>query len=49
MFTQDRCIVCVERTIGLEIIAQPKVVLHDVGQVDAHSGPFGYSINLEAR
>jgi hypothetical protein len=29
--------------------AHPMVLLGDVGQVEAHFGPFGDSINLEAR
>jgi hypothetical protein len=29
--------------------AHPMVLLHDVGQVKAYFGPFGDSINLEAR
>jgi hypothetical protein len=48
--TQDRCTVCAERTIGLEIIlAHPMVILGDVGQVEACFDPFGESVNLSAR
>jgi hypothetical protein len=45
--TQDRCTVCVEHAIGLEIIlATPMELLGDVGQVEGHFGPFGDSVNL---
>jgi hypothetical protein len=54
---QDRCTVCSECTIGLEIIfflntAWKSFWMHlmellgDVGQVDAHFGLFGDSVNL---
>jgi hypothetical protein len=39
-----------EHTLGSEIIlAQPMVLLCDVGQVETHFGPFGDSVNHEAR
>jgi hypothetical protein len=48
--TQDRCTVCTECTVGLEIIfGTPEVLLGDVGQVKAHFIQFGDSINLSAR
>ena len=48
--TQERCMVCAEHTIGSEIIfdaadGSP----FDMGQVEAHFGPFGDSVNLDAR
>jgi hypothetical protein len=50
MSAQDRCTVCTKRTIGSEIIlARPLVLLHDVGQMEARIGPFGDSVNLNAR
>jgi hypothetical protein len=43
---QDRCTVCSECMIGLEIIlAYLMVVLGDMGQVKAHFGLFGDSVN----
>jgi hypothetical protein len=48
--TQDRCTVCAERTIGSEIIlTHPMALLGDVGQVKAHFGLFGNSVNVSAR
>ena len=47
---QDRCMVCVKRTIGLEIILDtPMVVLGDEAQVEARFGLFRDSANLGAR
>jgi hypothetical protein len=47
---QDRCVVCTERTIGMEIIlTHPMVLLGDVGQVKACFGPLEDSVNLGAR
>jgi hypothetical protein len=49
ILTQDRCTVCVERTIGSEIILDtPNVLLHDMDQVEAHFGLFGDSVNIDA-
>jgi hypothetical protein len=46
---QDTCTVCIERTIGTEIILMhPMVLLCDVGQAETHFGPFGDSVNLDA-
>ena len=47
--THDRCTVCAERTIGLEIILGTTDGLRDVGQVETRSGPFGDSVNHDAR
>jgi hypothetical protein len=49
MSAQDRCMVCDERTIGLEIILHPMVLLGDVGQGKAHFGTFGDSVNVITR
>ena len=47
--THDRCMVCAERTIGLEIIlAAPDGTPRDEGQVKAHFSPFRDSVNLDA-
>ena len=49
MSVQDRCMVCVKRTIGSEIILQaPNGLLGDEAQEDAGFGPFGDSANLDA-
>jgi hypothetical protein len=48
--TQDRCTVYTERAIGSEIIlAQPMVLLRDVGQVKTCFRTFGDSVNLDTR
>ena len=50
ILTQDRCTVCVKRTIGSEIILDaPDELLGDVGHVESHFIPFGDSANLDAR
>jgi hypothetical protein len=43
----DRCTVCAEHTIGLEIILDAPVG-GDVGQVDARLSLFGDSANLDS-
>jgi hypothetical protein len=44
---QDRCTICAERTIGSEIILMHLMVhLGYMGQVEAHFGPLGDSVNL---
>ena len=49
MSAQDRCTVCAECTTGMEIIlAQLMVLLGDASDVEAHFGPFGDSVNLDA-
>jgi hypothetical protein len=46
----DRCTVCAEHTIGLEIILDaPMVVLGDKAQVETRFGPFRDSANLYAQ
>jgi hypothetical protein len=50
ILTQDRCTVCAERAVGLEIILRaPMELLGDEGQVEAHFCPLGDSVNLDAR
>ena len=47
---QDRCMVCVERTKGSEIILDtPDGTTSNEAQVEAHFGPLGDSANLDAR
>jgi hypothetical protein len=45
ILTQDRCTLCAECTIGLEIILDaPDVILGDLGHVELCFGPFGDSV-----
>jgi hypothetical protein len=44
ILTQDRCAVCVEHTIGLEI-----EFLGDVGPMESCFGPFGDGVGVGAR
>ena len=47
--TQDRCMVCAERTIGSEIIlAAPDDTPRDDGQVKAHFSPFRDGVSVSA-
>jgi hypothetical protein len=46
--TQDRCMVCTERTIGSDWM-NLMVLLGDVAQVEAHFSPFSNCANLDAR
>ena len=46
---QDRCMVCVKRTLGSEtVLDAPMVLLGDQAQVQARFGPFGDSANLDS-
>jgi len=48
--TQDRCTVCVERTIGSKIILDaPDRLLGDMGHVESLFFPFGDSVSVGAR
>ena len=48
--TQDRCTVCVERTIGSKIILDaPDRLLGGVGHVESLFFPFGDSVSVRAR
>ena len=50
ILTQDRSMVCVERTIGLEIVLDaPMELLGDMGHVDPHFFLFGDSVSIGAR
>ena len=47
--TQDRCAVCVKRTIGSEIFwTHLMKLLGDVGHVKSHFGLFGDSVGVDA-
>ena len=49
-FTQDRCMVCTKRTIGLETFwMHPMELLGDMGHVESHIFPFGDSVSVGAR
>jgi hypothetical protein len=49
ILTQDRCAVCVKRTIGLEIVLNtPDGSPIRVGQVESHFGSFGNSVSVGA-
>ena len=50
ILTQDRCTVCVKRTIGSEIIWTDLMeLLGDVGHVESHFILFGDSVSVGAR
>ena len=50
ILTQDRCTVCVERTIGSEIVFDaPDGILGDVAQVEPHFFPYEGSVSVGAR
>jgi hypothetical protein len=50
ILTQDRCTVCVEYTIGSEIILDaPMELLGDVGLVESHFFLFRDSVTVGAR
>ena len=47
---EDRCMVCVKRTTGSDIVFNALMVLiGDEAQVDAPFSPFGDSANLDKR
>ena len=49
VLVQDRCTVCVKRTIGSEIIwTHLMELLGDVGHVKSHFGLFGDSVGVDA-
>ena len=49
ILSQDRCAVCVKRTIGLEIFGTHLMeLLGDVGHVKSHFGLFGDSVGVDA-
>jgi hypothetical protein len=48
--TQDRCLVCTERTIGSKItLDTPDTTPSDLGLVESDFGPFGESLSIGAR
>ena len=51
MSVQDRCMVCARRTIGSDksFWTHLMVPLGDEAQVEACFGPFGDSVNIDAR
>ena len=50
ILTQDRSMVCVERTIGSEIVLDaPMELLDDMGHVEPHFFLFGDSVSVGAR
>jgi hypothetical protein len=50
ILTYDRCTVCAERTIGLEIILDtPKELLGDMGHDKYRFGPLGDVVSVSAR
>ena len=50
ILTQDRCTVCVERTIGSDVILDAlDGILGDVGHVESGFSPFGGSVTVGAR
>ena len=50
ILAQDRCTVCAECTMGMEIIlAIPAGTVGDVDEVEARFSPFGDSVNFDAR
>jgi hypothetical protein len=50
IFTQDRCTVCSERTIGSKLYwTQPMDLLGDVSHVESHFSPFRDSVSVSAR
>jgi hypothetical protein len=49
ILTQDRYIVCTERTIGLEIVLDaPYELLGDMCHLESHFGPFGQGVCVGA-
>ena len=50
ILTEDRCTVCVEHTIGSEIILDAPDGTHgDVGHVESHFFPIGHSVSVGGR
>ena len=50
ILTQDRCTVCVEGTIGPEIILDaPDGTPADMGHVESSFGPFGDGVSVDVR
>ena len=50
ILTQDRCTVCIEHTIGSEIVStHPMELLGDVGHVEPHFFTYGDSVSVGVR
>ena len=50
ILTQDRSMVCVECTIGSEIVLETtEELLGDVGPMESHFFPFGDSVSVSAK
>ena len=50
ILTQDRCMVCAECTIDLEIVlGHPMELLGDVGHMESHFSPFGDRVSVCSR
>jgi hypothetical protein len=50
IMTQDRCVVCTERTIGSQIVWDaPDGLVSDMGHVEFPFSPFGDSVSVSAR
>jgi hypothetical protein len=50
ILTQDRCMVCAERTIGLKMFwTHPMELLGEVGHVKSHFSLFGDGVSVSAR
>jgi hypothetical protein len=48
--TQDRCVVCTERTIGSQIVWDaPDGLVSDMGHWESHFSPFGDSVSVSAK
>jgi hypothetical protein len=50
ILTQDRCVVCTERTVGSQIVFDaPDAPVSDMGRVESRFSPFGDSASVSAR
>jgi hypothetical protein len=50
ILTQDRCMVCTERTIGSQVVFYaPDGLVSDMGHVESRFSPFGESVSVSAR
>jgi hypothetical protein len=43
---QDKCMVCAECTTGSEIVSPTMKLQGNVGDMESHYGPFGYSVTI---
>jgi hypothetical protein len=50
ILTQDRCMVCTERTIGSQVVWEaPDGLVSDMGCVESRFSPFGDCVSVSAR